>query len=130
MSSTPPKRFVTVFVTEKYTQDPMASPSPTQHSESWKSLLWERHSIDSLGCGGFLHRSIAMTTTGFLLGTGVAIMLAAWTPGPGMAVWRSLRTGKNLATDQSNMASAGSLLGPSTQVCGWGVAFMGGNGAR
>lgn len=80
--------------------------------------------------GVFLHRSTAMMTTVFLLGTGVAIMPVAWTPGPGMAVWRSSRTGKNLATDQSNMASAGSLLGPSTQVCGCGVAFMGGNGVR
>lgn len=52
MSPTPPERFVTVLVMEKSTQDPMAPPSSILRSEPWKSLLWERHGIDSLGCGG------------------------------------------------------------------------------
>lgn len=70
--------------------------------------------IQGLGRGS--PRSIAMTTTVWSLGTGVAVTRVAWTRGPGMAVWRSWRSGKNQASGQSDLASAGSLLGHSTQV--------------
>lgn len=78
MSPTPPERFVTVFVTEKCTQDPMASPSPTQLPVNPGSHSYGKDMVlIHLDVGVLLHRSIAMMTTVFLLGTGVAIMLVA-----------------------------------------------------
>jgi hypothetical protein len=69
------------------------------------------------GVGGcFLPRSIAMMTTVCLLGIGAAVTQVAATQGTGMAVWKSSRSGKKVASGQSDMGSAGSLLGPSTQV--------------
>ena len=52
----------------------------------------------------------------WLLGTGVVTTQVASTQGTGMAAWRSSRSGKFLASGQSDTASAGSSLGPSTQV--------------
>nr|CCQ43210.1 alternative protein TGM3 [Homo sapiens] len=62
-----------------------------------------------------------MMTMVCLLGIGAALTPVAGTQGAGTAAWRSSKIGKNLASAQSDMASAGSLLGPSTQRCGlWG----------
>lgn len=69
-----------------------------------------------ISLGFFLPRSIAMMTTVCLLGIGVAATVVAGTPGTGTAVWRSSRSGRDLASGQSDMASAGSLLGRSIQV--------------
>lgn len=72
----------------------------------------------------FLHRSTPMMTAVSSLGIGAAIIQAAWIQGPGMAVWRSSRIGKNPASGLFNLASVGSLLVPSTQViCVWCVLY-------
>lgn len=67
-----------------------------------------------------LPRSTAMMKTVCSPGIGVATTRVAWTHGTGTAAWRSSRSGKNRASGQSDTASAGSLLGPSTQVLGVG----------
>lgn len=59
----------------------------------------------------------------------MATTQVAGTHGTGMAVWRSSRSGKNLASGQCALASAGSLLEPSTQVLGVGDNNGGPQGA-
>lgn len=102
---------------------------PTLSSEFCMSVsLGKALVLTHLG-GGFLPRSIAMMTMVCLLGIGAALTPVAGTQGTGTAVWRSSKLGKNLASAQSDMASAGSLLGPSTQVPWVWCALAGSLGA-
>lgn len=98
---------------------------PTLSSEFCMSVSLGKALVLTHFGGWFLPRSIAMMTTVCLLGIGAALTRVVVTQGTGTAAWRSSRTGKNLASAQSDMASAGSLLGPSTQVPWVWCAFAG-----
>lgn len=113
-------------ITQEDTENPLDRGSLTSFLSSLACPLTLHVPLhaDSFGVF-FLPRSMATMTAVWFLGTGAVTTRVAWTQETGTAAWRSLSSGRDLASGPSDTASAGSSRGSSTQVFHvWG-AFAG-----